>query len=56
VARDEPHVSVGGLLVESRSGKKDDRGEIKCPEAEVTVGGKHNMRASRKGAQGKRQL
>jgi hypothetical protein len=48
VARDEPHVSVGGLLAAGRSGKKDDRGERKHAETEVTAGGKHNTRACKK--------
>jgi hypothetical protein len=54
VARDEPHVSVGGLLAagqgkkKGRSGKKDDRGERKRAETEVTAGGKHNTRACKK--------
>jgi hypothetical protein len=50
VTQDESHVSVGGLLEtcqngkkKGRSGKKDDRGEIKHVKTEVTAGGKHNM-------------
>jgi hypothetical protein len=42
VTRDESHVSVGGLLAAGQSGKKDDRGERKHAETEVTAGGKHN--------------
>jgi hypothetical protein len=56
VARDEPHVNVGGLLAPGRSGKKDDHGERKLAETEVTAGGKHNMRDARKHAQEKGQL
>jgi hypothetical protein len=48
VARDEPHVNVGGLLVAGRSGKKDDHGERKRAEMEVTAGRKHSMRACKK--------
>jgi hypothetical protein len=48
VARDEPHVSVGGMLAAGQSGKKDDRGERKRAETEATTGRRH--------AQGKRQL
>jgi hypothetical protein len=55
VTRDESHVSVGGLLVAGQSGKKkiqsgkkDDHGERKRAEAEVTTGGKHNTDACKK--------
>jgi hypothetical protein len=48
VARDEPHVSVGGLLAVGRSGKKDDRGERKRAKTEVIAGGKRSMRACKK--------
>jgi hypothetical protein len=36
------------LLAAGRSGKKDDRGERKCAEMEVTAGGKHNMHTCKK--------
>ena len=48
MAWDEPHVSVGDLLVVGQSGKKDDRGEIKCAETEATAGGKHNTHTCKK--------
>jgi hypothetical protein len=35
-------------LEAGKSGKKDDHGERKHVEIEVTVGGKHNMRACKK--------
>jgi hypothetical protein len=56
VAQDEPHVSVGGLLAAGKSGKKDDHGERKHAETEVTAGGKHNMRACKKACTRKAQL
>jgi hypothetical protein len=56
VTRDESHVSVGGLLAPGRSGKKDDRGERKRAETEVTAGGRTTRAHARKRAQGKRQL
>jgi hypothetical protein len=36
------------MLAVGRSGKKDDRGERKCAEMEVTTGGKHNTHACKK--------
>jgi hypothetical protein len=48
VARDKPHVSVGGLLEAGQSGKKDDHAKRKHEETELIARGKQGMRACKK--------
>jgi hypothetical protein len=52
VTGDNSHVSVGGLLVPGRSGKKDDCGNKVCTR-KVTAGGRTTHVHARKHAKGK---